>query len=110
MIILKHLLTGKNGCILADHMGLGKTLQVLLAVYIYLKTTIATHALFLVPSIVINSWKQQVSKYLHNIEYNLYYQYYENNVPTLNLIHNFLSSSNGLLFITAKVMKYIMKL
>ena len=57
-------LTRNQGCILADYMGLGKTLQVICTLHTYLKNKGKTNSiLVLAPASVVNNWKQELLKW-----------------------------------------------
>lgn len=57
-------LTRDQGCILADYMGLGKTLQVICTLHTYLKHKGKKNpVLILAPASVVNNWKQEMLKW-----------------------------------------------
>jgi DNA repair and recombination protein RAD54B len=63
---------GGGGCILADEMGLGKTLQVITLIWTLIKqgphrnTPIIRKALVVVPSSLVDNWRQEIKQWLGN--------------------------------------------
>ena len=54
---------GWRGCLLADGMGVGKTLQALTLLHTLLECGEATSALVVVPSSLVQNWQREVEKF-----------------------------------------------
>eukprot|EP00924_Labyrinthula_sp_SR-Ha-C_P005593 maker-scaffold_92-snap-gene-0.0-mRNA-1 protein AED:0.51 eAED:0.53 QI:0/0/0/0.33/1/1/3/0/909 len=76
--ILKHIFN-KNGCILGDHMGLGKTLQVIATLDSIFSSSFLSslkiqvsrpRVLIISPNTVINNWKNEINKWYNLISEN----------------------------------------
>lgn len=64
-----------NGCILADSMGLGKTLQVISLIYLISKQTpfdqkrpFIAKSLILAPLSLISNWKAEIKKFIGDMK------------------------------------------
>ena len=55
-----------TGCILADYMGLGKTLQTLAHMYSMLKQGMIKKALIVCPLTLLSVWERETKKWLPN--------------------------------------------
>lgn len=59
----KKMISQKTGCILAQSMGLGKTLQVIAFVYLVIREKIANRLLVLCPKSVVGNWDNENTKW-----------------------------------------------
>lgn len=67
--IWSHIVSNREpGCLLADFMGLGKTLQVITALEMYIrkeaKGRLKPNILLVTPAVVVRNWKQEIEKWL----------------------------------------------
>lgn len=56
--------SGDRGCVLADHMGLGKTLQLISVLWAYLEGTTDRTALVVAPAFVLPNWRAEIARWL----------------------------------------------
>ncbi len=70
---LNFMVDGQCGCILADSMGLGKTLQIILVLGHLKETCSNSHSLIICPITILENWKREIEKFYPSLKCRINY-------------------------------------
>ena len=70
---LNYMVDGKCGCILADSMGLGKTLQIIMVLGHLKESVENSHSLVVCPITIMENWKREIEKFYPSLRCHVNY-------------------------------------
>jgi len=73
-----------SGCLLADDMGMGKTIQICALLALYKSLNLLDTSLLIVPPILMDEWEKELEKFVHSItKFHVRQRLSENDIDTL---------------------------